>query len=278
MIAIGFNILVVLRYFVQPNQINLMRRKESSFSLPLLVLILLFSNHSVFAQQEILSNRQQFSPAITSSKFQVSVDGGLGYLLGSTKAAKKQMQSYGVSNQDVDSYYRQFKFGEQAGASAYYMIKPFLGIGLDYSLFTTKACVNSFIDAPDGWSKYYGPYREKIYTNFLGISCLSKQPINERLSYYGKLSAGLVFYRDEVFLIVSPALVTGNASAIRGELGFSYSIAKHVSLNVGISYLFSSLTKVTMNNGIATQDVTLEGDSKENLSRLAISTGLQFNF
>lgn len=255
-----------------------MRRNISTFRIPLLGLILFFYNHFVFAQQEITSNRQQFSPAITSSKFQLSVDGGLGYLLGSTKEAKKQMQSYGASNQDVDSYYRQFKLGEQAGASAYFMIKPFLGIGLDYNLFTTKACVNSFMDAGDGWSKCYGPYREKIYTNFLGISCLSKQWINERLSYYGKLSAGLVFYRDEVFLIVSPALVTGNAPAIRGESGLAYSIAKNVSLTIGVSYLFSSLTKVTMNNGTATQDVTLEGDSKENLSRIAIATGLQFNF
>lgn len=211
-------------------------------------------------------------------KFRISIDGGLGYLIASTGTAKEQMRNYGIPDQEADRYYRELKLGEQAGGSVHYMINQTMGLGFDYNLFTTGSSVMGYLDTGDGWTKYYGPFNEKIYTSFVGVSAFQSQKLSERWDLYGKFSVGMVFYRNEARIIVAPAMITGNAPAIRGESGISYSLTRHVSVNAGLSYLFSSLRKIELSNGANTSEVELEGDMKENLSRLSLSTGVQFHF
>jgi len=246
--------------------------------------LLLFSAVSIIIPLPLYSKpidkdaAKQSVGVIQSSRFRISVDGGFGYLLASTKVAKDQMKSMGISDQEADRYYREIKLGEQAGASIHYMINRQVGIGFDYNIFTTKSEVMGFLTIGDNRTKYYGPFKEKIYTSFLGISAFQNQVIKEKWNLYGKLSAGLAFYRNESMTIIAPGLITGNGPAIRGESGISYSITGHISVNVGISYLFSTLSKVVVNDGTNITTVKLEGDMKENLSRLSLSTGVQFHF
>lgn len=212
------------------------------------------------------------------SRLVVSVDGGLGYLLGSTKTAKQQMKSYGISESEANRYYRKMKLGEQAGASVYYFVTPDYAFGLDYNLFTTGGEVLGYLDPGDGWSKYYGAFKEKIYTNFFGISAFQNQRLNEKWNMYAKFSLGMATYRNESELIVVPMLVTGKAPAIKGEFGFSYNLSEKIRINAGLSYLFSSLRKIKVDDGTNLTEVELDADTKENLSRLNLSTGLQFTF
>ena len=250
------------------------------FSLSLLLLTVIFSivTQSLYAQLYDNKVERQLDEARHQPKFRISIDGGLGYMIASTKAAKAQMKSYEIADQEADRYYREIKLGEQAGASIYYQIDPDVGFGLDYNIFTTKSEVMGFLTTGDGYIKYYGPFKEKIYTSFLGASFLQRQNINEKWNLYGKLSVGLAFYRNESMMIIVPALITGNAPAIRGESGLSYSINPRISVIAGISYLFSTLRKIEVNDGTNTTAVKLEGDMKENLSRLSVSTGVQFHF
>ena len=250
------------------------------FSLIMLLFTATFSIVAQSAHAQLYDNKieKQSVEAKHQTKFRFSIDGGFGYLIASTKAAKTQMKSYEIPDQEADRYYREIKFGEQAGASMHYLINPGVGLGLDYNIFTTKSEVMGFLTTGDGWTKYYGPFKEKIYTSFLGVSFFQNQRLNEKWNFYGKLSAGLAFYRNESMMIIVPALITGNAPAIRGEYGIAYSINRHISVNAGISYLFSALRKITVNDGTSTTEVKLEGDMKENLSRLSVSTGVQFHF
>lgn len=255
-----------------------MFKKNYRPSLHLIILASLFIPHFVLAQQSAQNNSQQFTETISQSRFVITVDGGLGYLIASTKSAKAQMKSYGISDQEANRYYRELKLGEQAGASAYYLINKTYGLGLDYNLFGTNGSVMGYLDPGDGWTKFYGPFNEKIYTSFVGASVFQSQKLNERWSQYGKFSLGMALYRNEARIIVAPALITGSAFAIRGEYGVAYSLTRNLSVNAGISYLLSSLRKIQMDDGTNSTEVKLEGDSKENLSRLNLSTGLQFNF
>lgn len=250
------------------------------FYLALLILFVksVISPDSLFAQIVDKDSSLQSPEMIPHSRFVISVDGGLGYLIASAKVAKDQMKSYGISDQDADQYYRKLKLGEQAGASAYYFVNPSYGLGLDYNLFTTSSSVMGYLDPGDGWTKYYGPFSEKIYTSFVGTSVFQNQKLSDKWNLYGKFSLGMAFYRNEARIIVAPALITGSAFAIRGEYGIAYSLTRNISVNAGISYLLSSLRKIHLDDGTNSSEVKLEGDSKENLSRFNLSTGLQFHF
>lgn len=216
--------------------------------------------------------------SLKSARFLVSVDGGLGYLLGSTKDVKNEMSEYGISGSDADDYYKRLKLGEEAGASIYYYFFSRIALGLDYNLFTTTSSTNGYLDSGDGWTNYYGPFKEKIYTSFVGFSAFQTQELSQKWNLYSKFSLGMALYRNESFMVVSPFLVTGKAPAVKGDLGFSYRFSNRIGINAGVSYMFSSLRKIKVDNGTNFSDIDLTGDTKENLSRLNLSTGLQFSF
>jgi hypothetical protein len=255
-----------------------MIKRNYFYTLLLLLAGPFFTLQTSFAQSQATEVFNQPVEAVDFSRFRISIDGGLGYLIGSTKTAKAQMKNYGISELEADRYYREIKLGEQAGASVYYLLNPKFGLGLDYSFFTTNSSVLGYLDPGDGWTRYYGKFSEKIYTNFVGVSYFQDRKINEKWHYYGKLSVGVAFYRNEAHIIVLPTLLIDTAPAIQGESGFSYSLSKHISIGLSISDFFSSLRKIKVNNGTNTNEVKLEGDMKENLSRLSVSTGLQFHF
>ena len=89
------------------------------------------------------------------SRMVVSLNGGLGYLTGNTKTAKANMRNMGVSESDIDQYFREYKTGGIGGASVHYIVNRSLGVGIDYNLFTTRGQVKGYLDPGDGWTKYY---------------------------------------------------------------------------------------------------------------------------
>lgn len=246
------------------------------FSFPIL-LALVFSSTLICAQTNP-SELSGTNKSVSFSRFIVSLNGGAGYLTGNTKNAKADMRSFGVTDADIDQYFRDFKLGWLGEASVHYMINETLGFGVDYNVFTTQGEVKGYVDPGDGWTKYYGILSDKVYTNFIGASCLSKAELGKNWGYYDKISFGMAFYRDETNMINTPLLVTGKSFAMYGEFGLSYSLSKHVSLNAGLSYFLSRLGKVKADNGTTTAEADLDKDSKENLSRINLTTGLLINF
>ena len=255
-----------------------MFRKIFHLSSLVLSVYILFGALSVVAQEPQNLNNLALPNSTSGSKFLISVDGGLGYLLGSVKSAKNEMNEYGISGSDADDYYKRLKLGEQAGASIYYYFFSKIALGLDYNLFTTTSSTNGYLDPHDGWTNYYGPFKEKIYTSFVGLSAFQTQELSQKWNLYSKFSLGMALYRNESFMVVSPFLVVGKAPAVKGDLGFSYRLSNLIKINAGVSYMFSSLRKIKVDNGTNSSDIDLTGDSKENLSRLDLSTGLQFSF
>jgi len=254
---------------------------KQNYFLTLLLLSagLFFPSQELFAQSKgVDGSDYSIDKANKYSRFQLSIDGGLGYLLGSTKTAKDEMKGFGISDQEADRYYNEIKLGEQAGASVHYMVFRQMGVGIDYNIFTTNSEVKGTVMSSDQTTLFYGRIKEKIYTNFIGLSIFQNLRITEKVNLYGNLSAGIAFYRDESYLIIAPALITGNAFAMKGESGISYDLSRHLSINVGVSYLLSSLKKIKLSDGTKSSVLNLEGNSKENLSRLNVSTGIQFHF
>jgi hypothetical protein len=215
---------------------------------------------------------------LKTSRFILTLNGGGGYLTGRTKTAKAQMRNMGVSESDIDHYFRDFKTGAMGSASLYYLWTHDLGIGVDYHVFTTRGQVRGYVDPGDGWTKYYGIFSDEVFTNFVGLSFLTRENNRGKLGFYTKLSLGMALYRDEGSLINTPVLITGQSFAVSGELGLTYSLSRHFSLNLGFSYMVASLGKINSNNGTGVVEIKLDKDTRENLSRYNLTGGLVYNF
>lgn len=244
----------------------------------ILIILLVIDPYSAFSQLFFNENQAVEDEKASCSKFKVNIDGGLAYLLGSAENAKAQLRTYEINDAAAEKYYRGLKMGTQAGAAIQYMISPNKSLGFDYSIFMTSGSEMGWFDIGDGWSKFYGPFSEKIYTSFIGLSYSESKNLNRKWTYDTKFSLGLSLYRNEANLIMVPFLLTGKAPAMVGESGISYSINKHISLRTSISVFYAYLMKYNMNDGNTVTEVKLTYETKEDLSRISLSTGIQFNF
>lgn len=246
----------------------------------ILLLILLTStffclSSSLLAQSKVDEKSGQSAGTLKHARFRLSVDGGLAYLVGNMETEKKDMGYYGLSDSEVNRYFDALKWGEQAGVNFHYMILKKSGVGLDYNIFTTYSNTKgmTYIYSDDIPSIYYGSISEKIYTSFAGISLLHEEQLGKKWNCYGQLAGGMVFYRNEA-QFVFPVLYTGKAPAVKGNCGISYSLTRHVALHMGASYMYSSLKKIERTDA----NQAREANIKKDLSRLSITTGLQFHF
>lgn len=240
--------------------------------------LMLFAGRISYSQPNGPITLSEFFSEVYKPKYMLNVNGGLGYLIANARESKEQLSGFEISRKEINKYYNFLRPGGTAGASMHYLLKTNLGIGLDYHLFTTGNKVMGYLNPGDGWTKFYGPFSEKIHTNFWGISMYYSRPINKKWFYYGKLSGGWAFYKNQAQVIVPRFRIKGNAPAIFGESGVTYKLNKNFSFNMGFSDFFSVINKIDVYDGEITNNLVLEGKNKENLMRLNLTAGVQLHF
>lgn len=228
---------------------------------------LLFSG-SLSAQINPDEYPAQTKQSVSISDFRISIGGGLSYLTARTIVSPIQA---------TDQYFNDLKSGEHLDISAYYMMNQQSGLGIEYNGFSTKSNMTDYIELPN-YITFYGTNSEKIYSNFIGASLIQYVKDSEKLNVYGKFSAGIIFYRNELIEIMSPVLFAGNSYAFKGETGITYDLSRHLAVAIGVSYLYSKLSKIKISEYNSSNDIELKGDSKENISRFNISAGIQYQF
>lgn len=220
----------------------------------------------------------EFVQKNSQDKIRIELDGGLAYLLGSTKNAKTQLKNYGIAETEADAYYRNFKLGEEAGISATYFLHESFGLGLDYRIFTTKASVMGYLDVYESFSKVYGPFTEQVYTNFWAVSWFQNLAINQKLNFYSRISMGWASYRNEAKIMVSPVLLTGNAPAMRISSGLTCQLTEFMAIDFSLSGFASVIREMTLNDGKQSSTHKLDKVTQENMSRVSLTTGLVIQF
>ena len=209
-------------------------------------------------------------------KWRLSVTGGGGYRLASTKEARQRLENQGIPQKEVNSYFRHLKTGTKAAGQVHYMFWENYGLGIDYQLHNSSGSLYGTVDPGDTYTFVYGKFSDDIFTNYVGLSLFMQQWINPKFKFFGLVSSGLTMFREESVIIYTPLLITGKAYGGNTEFGVEYFFGKKVSVALSAGFFQSTVSKIKLNNGSNTQTVKLEKEQMEGLSRIDLGTGLRF--
>ncbi|MBE0673375.1 MAG: hypothetical protein IH591_01815 [Bacteroidales bacterium] len=211
-------------------------------------------------------------------KLRIGINGGGGYLYGSAESAVAQMVSWGIPQDQAESYYTHLKKGIYGSGDVTWMLRPGIGLGIRYKFFDTSGRTEGYFDPQDGEIIFFSEFQEHIYVNFAGVSFFYGQKLGaaQRLMVYCAYAAGMSYYRDEARLFYGNILITGKSFGMDGSIGFEYHIRPGVSVGTEVSSFSSILRKVKMTDGSETETLSLEKENYENLSRFELSLGLRF--
>lgn len=245
-----------------------------------LLYILLFAALPAYVGAQVQSSetslnlsRHQDSPRLV-----LSARGGLSYLTASAKEDKKTLQSYGLSEDAADDYYRDYKLGYHSRANLGIVFPSGMGGGIMHRYFSTSAGLTGFFDPQDGVHLIYGEISEQVHINFYGATFDMQQELSPKLT--GKLSYGIGYtdFRDEMIMMNQPVLITGNNLGLDMAFDLQYLLFGKLALNAQLSYFVSSLNKVKYDDGYNSESYELSDDEKQNLSALDLSVGLSYTF
>jgi hypothetical protein len=162
------------------------------------------------------------------------------------------------SSSAMPDYYNKLKTGFYISASAHYMVKSFLGLGVEYSFFKTSTSGRM---PSESYSSIILMESEKYrhYINYLGASVIFQQHLDAQTKFTlsESLSAGLMFIRLEyqnTYPNVSQSsyndisnnmLLTGNSFSGRFGLSIEYRLFKAVSVGLGGDFIWCSLKRAS---------------------------------
>ncbi len=216
---------------------------------------------------------------VLANRWRISVSGGIGYRIASTKDSKQSLINSGFSTSEVDNYFSGIKWGSKASAQIHYLITNEYGIGFDYQIHHSSGNMTGPFDPQDGATVYYGKMEDNIYTNYVGLSIYAHQWLAPgKLDFYSQGSVGLTMFREENVTFYTPTLITGKAPGVNAEIGLEYFVTPHIALGLSLNCFFSTITKIKVDNGSSSTEIKLEKELREGLSRLDANTGIKFYF
>lgn len=236
--------------------------KRKIITLTLLLLCLTASLSAQIAEQK-------------SPRFRIGVSGGLGYL---TASGQENVDGI-VDKQITDKLNNDLRLATNLNGDVHYLFDAGWGLGAKYLFQKTSTEANDVIfDIFDAYHYAVTDIWEKDYINFVGPSLLGYSPMgsNDNLFVISSLSAGYAWLRSEASILNQNVLVAGGNFGMNAEIGLDYLFSPNFGVGVNLGYLMSYFSKVTMTNGISTQEQTLDKDSRYNASNIHLSIGLRY--
>jgi hypothetical protein len=216
--------------------------------------------------------------AYQTEKWRIALNGGGGYRIASTKETRKNLENQGIPSSEIDAYLKQIKTGIKAAGQVHYMVWENYGLGIDYQFHYSSGSLHGTMDPGDAYTLIYGKFTDEMYTNYVGLSLYFQQWIKPKFKIYGQVSSGLTLFREESVIIYNPLLITGKAYGGNTEIGLEYYLGKNISVGMSAGFFQSTISKIEVNNGIKTEEIKLEKEQMEGLSRLDLGAGLRFYF
>ena len=216
--------------------------------------------------------RAQTSP---DQRFRISLNAGPAYLAGNPENAIQSLQEKGVSAGDAKRYYHNLKMGFQARGSAYIHLMGNYWLGAMYHGFYSTSEITTPMAIDDDYM-YYGKLGERYFVNFAGPSFFSanRYGLSKQIGVNSSLTIGPAFYRDELEMLNDQVLIQGVALGTNLTLGLEYFFRSNISLGLESSLFSSQAKKVTVTTAHSNEEIKLEKENYENLSRLDLSLGI----
>jgi hypothetical protein len=208
-------------------------------------------------------------------RFRIALNAGPAYLAGNTEKAIQSLQERGVSAGDSKRYYHNLKMGFQAKGSAYIHLMGSYWLGAMYHGFYSTSEITTPMAIDDDYM-YYGKLGERYFVNFAGASFSSSTRYgrSKRIGVNSSFAFGPAFYRDELEMLNDQVLIQGVALGTNLTLGLEYFFRSNISLGLESSLFSSQAKKITVTTAQSTEEIKLEKENYENLSRLDLSLGI----
>jgi hypothetical protein len=170
---------------------------------------------------------------------------------------------------DVSDYLQKLKSGFHYDAGLSYYFSEYLGAGLRYSEYLSS-------NSDDG-SIGYGSMSDRIRINFIG-PVFSTRLFNQtkKNCLLMDLGIGYLGYRDKALFASEELTLKGGTAGFYWNIGYDIGISQHIALGFQLSLISGLLSEYKSSNGTYTQVIKLDKDTRENLSRIALSVGLRF--
>ena len=188
--------------------------------------------------------------------------------------------------------------GFHLNASGHYLLTRFLGVGIQYSFFQSKANAEYPVDAGGFYLPIYTMLyeKEKQYINYVGASVIFRQFLdkNKKFQLSETLSGGVLFYRAESQASTmfpdsyssayiehnSNSLITGQTFGASLGISAEYYLSPFFSIGLGGDFFFGLLKKVDVkqkgSNNYNADIKNAELDDPLKISRIDYSLSLSF--
>jgi hypothetical protein len=219
-----------------------------------------------------------YAQDIAYHKWKFGVSGGLSFLTAGTKRNEREFVNIGISPKTAKNYYGDLKKGKIASANVVYLFKENTGVGLKYNLFSSEAKINNIVLDFDGDGNMdVADIKEQLYYNFIGPSFYFQKPLNASRTFLltGQMAVGYMHYRDEM-RSVNNILATGGTIGYNTELGIEYFFSGNWAVALNIDATSAILSKVTLEDAYDSVETKLKGDSRIQMSHIAVLLGIRF--
>lgn len=210
-----------------------------------------------------------------ADRLRISLNAGPAYLAGNPENAIQSLQEKGVSAGDAKRYYHNLKMGFQARGSAFIHLMGSYWLGAMYHGFYSTSEITTPMAIDDDYM-YYGKLGERYFVNFAGASFSSSTRYgrSKRIGVNSSFAFGPAFYRDEAEMLNDQVLIQGVALGTNLTLGLEYFFRPNISIGLESSLFSSQAKKITVTTAQSTEEIKLEKENYENLSRLDLSLGI----
>lgn len=179
----------------------------------------------------------------------------------------------------IQDYFNKLRSGWNYGFETEYFFNNYVGIGAKYSRFSTKQKADSIVVKFFSTILYIDISNEMSIHTVSPLMVYGKLPLlNNKLTITGGAGPSWLFYRNIGKTIGDTALLKGSSPGITSSLRISYEVLPKLSIGLQTSYVHAFLKKFTSDNGETKEEIQLEKENYQNISRLDFSFGIYYTF
>jgi len=172
-------------------------------------------------------------------------------------------------------YAKKLKMGYHFGMDGQYFFQGKMGVGVKASICKTKSSMENIYLTDGNGNMKFADVSEKISITTIGPAFTSRFLLSNYNIFLLHYSIGYLHYKDDADF-GEKYTVDGNSFYLGFDLGYDIILSENMALGFQASLFLGSISKITVDDGSASEIVNLDDDSYIGTSRVDLSIGLRF--